>query len=271
MSWLTQFWGWLNTPAVSRQDRPDGKLNAPEKDGLSQAKAVLAAEQMQLADELERLFQAYDEKVQNLALRVRQLPAGAAEAEIRRLRAIQHELQSAVRRLEASSKTSQELEKELAYWQKRLDGRPRDRDAVRRQTEVLRSELAIRTPEEDAHWSRPQTAAEPFEVRKPIVFAVEDVRQEQRRRPNLEHPELDAEIPDYSHWPSADNLVLAIREATREAERWHAIPVECHDEEALIQIRHVKELNAWLKRVDRRDGTVRDRLELAISPRELKY
>ena len=92
MSWLTQFWGWLNTPAVSRQDRPDGKLNAPEKDGLSQAKAVLAAEQMQLADELERLFQAYDEKVQNLALRVRQLPAGAAEAEIRRLRAIQHEL-----------------------------------------------------------------------------------------------------------------------------------------------------------------------------------
>lgn len=270
MSWLNQFWGWLNMPAVSRQRRPDGKLKEPENDGLSHAKAVLAAEQTQLAEELERLFQAYDEKVQDLALRVRDLPAGAAEAEISRLRTIQHELQSAVRRLEATAKTRQELEKELAYWQKRLDGRPRDRDKARRQTEILRSEISIREPEAEASWSRPVMAEMQDEVRTPVTFLVEEAPYVQAE-PSRNHPELESEIPDYDYWPSADNLVAAIRDATREAERWHAIPVEDHDEEAVLQVRHVKELNAWLKRVDRRDGTSRDRLELAISPRELKY
>jgi len=270
MSWLTQFWGWLNMPAVSRQGRPDGKLNEPEKDGLSHAKAVLASEQAQLADELERLFQAYDEKVQDLALRVRDLPSDAAEAEIARLRTIQHELQSAVRRLEASAKSRQELEKELAYWQKRLDGRPRDREKVRRQTEILRSEMAIREPEEDGRWSQPAASEGRQDFRAPVTFVIES-EPEAFREPSGNHPELESGMPEYDHWPSAENLVAAIRDATREAERWHAIPVEDHDEEALIQIRHVKDLNAWLKRVDRRDGTTRDRLELAISPRELKY
>jgi len=271
MSWLTQFWGWLSMPAMGRQGRPDGAIGEPRNDGLSHAKAVLAAEQMQLADELERLFMAYDEKVQDLALRVRDLPPAAAEAEIARLRTVQQELQSAVRRLEAAAKTQQELEKELAYWQKRLDGRPQDRDKARRQAEVLRSELAIRVPEEDVRLANPAVPEIETSARRPVMLSVETGRQPVPAEPIRNHPELDAEVPDYGHWPSAESLVLAIRDATREAERWHAIPVEDHDEEALIQVRHVKELNAWLKRVDRRDGTVRDRLELAISPRELKY
>ena len=266
MSWLTQFWGWLNRSAESRQRGPDGKFNEPEKNDFCQAKAILAVEQSRLAEELERIFQAYDEKVKDLALRVRNLPAGAADAEIARLRVLQQDLQSVVGRLDAAAKSRQDLEQEMLYWQKRLDGLPCDRDKARRQTEILRSELAIRAPEEDLRWSMPAVVQAGSGIRQPFVFAIDD-EPAVPAEDGGNHPELSADIPDYDYWPSAENLVAAIRDATHEAERWHAIPIEDCDEEAVLQVRHVKNLNAWLKRVDRRNGTTRDRLKLAISLR----
>lgn len=271
MSWLSQFWGWLTEPAGSRQGRPDRGVGEEAGRGLSQAQAVLAAEQRQLADELERLFQAYDRRVQDLALRIRDLPPAAADAEIDRLQAVQHELQSAVRRLEAGAKDQQELEGELAYWRQRLEGRSRDKDKARRQAEIIRSELALRASSDICEDGEPvRIAPQRSEAWAPVAVAVERVPEAPREPPGSLQ-ELESELPDYAHWPEAENLVAAIREATREAERWHAIPVECHDEEALIQVKHVRDLNAWLKKVDRRNGVRRDRLELAICPRELKY
>jgi multidrug efflux pump subunit AcrA (membrane-fusion protein) len=270
MSLFTQLWGWLTEPAQNRQGLTDGAIEEAENCGPRHARAALASEQAELALELERLFMAYDEKVQDLALRLKDLKPNAAEAEVARLRAIQHELQAAVRRLEAAAKSRQELENELSYWQKMLGGEVSSREKARRQTEIIRSELAIRSPEDDFSMRLEQIPQSKFQAIETPVFAVEQITSESDSFP-AEHPELGMEVPDYAHWPDAENLVRAIREATREAERWHAIPVECHDEEAMIQVRHVRDLNAWLKRVDRRNGVTRDRLELAISPRELKY
>jgi hypothetical protein len=274
MSLFTQLWGWLTEPAQNRQGLTDGAIEEAKNNGPRNARAVLASEQAELALELERLFLAYDEKVEDLALRLKDLPANAAEAEIERLRAIQHELQAAVRRLEAAVKSRQELEHELSYWQKMQGGERDSREKARRQTEIIRSELAIRNPEEENY--APLPTAEAYEMptsgeRMVLAAEAEDEDEDEANACEAEPAELMAELPDYAHWPDAQNLVLAIREATREAERWHAIPVECHDQEALVQVRHVKDLNAWLKKVDRKNGVTRDRLELAISPRELKY
>ncbi len=63
-------------------------------------------------------------------------------------------------------------------------------------------------------------------------------------------------------------LLPAIRDATREAERWHAIPQTAQVEEALEQVRQLRELHASLKLLDRQLGVRRDRLALAMRMRD---
>lgn len=61
-----------------------------------------------------------------------------------------------------------------------------------------------------------------------------------------------------------EGLLRAIRDATHEAERWHALPLSEHNEDTLDQVQHLKELHSVLKRFDRENGIRRDRIQLAI-------
>jgi len=234
-----------------------------DTDDLSQAKVVLAAEQAELARELEKLFQAYDEKVIDLASRVRSLPPDASRAEVDNIREIQRELQLVVRRLESAVKSRQELEKELVQWREREGGKTREREVARRRAEIIRSELALR--DETEGWPvrlspvgvdyRPLSKCGPFVQRMGEAEQAGDSSEM---------------LADDMTFMDEDQLVMAIREATHEAERWHAIPVEDHDEEALLQVHHVRELNALLKQLDRQRGVHRDRIEIAINPRRVE-
>ncbi|GEM_PF-5711305 len=84
-------------------------------------------------------------------------------------------------------------------------------------------------------------------------------------------PQLGRGVAECDALPVIDPTLLlrAIREATREAERWHALPQVEHGEDALEQVRQLRELHASLKRLDREQGIERARLTLAVRMRDI--
>lgn len=265
MSWLSQFIAWLSPASNEKADNGTGVGLGKNIQERSSAKSALAAEQAELAHEIERLFLAYDERVREVSMRVRDLRPDAAEEEIARLRDVQKDLQMVVRRLDAAIKSRQELEQELSSWR----NRGQDREQVRRRAEIIRSELAVRGlgMVEDTEDIQP-IQIEDFVKDRPKTNILAGAEKEIEAIPVYVEDEDEQVEP--LHIPDVEHLLAAIREATREAERWHAIPVEDHDDEALLQVRHVKELNGLLKKLDRKQGISRDRIEMAICPREYR-
>lgn len=119
------------------------------EDNPEAALAALQEEQALLARELEETFLAHDAKTRALATRLASLgEAATSPEEIARLRAEQLELWRLIRRAQASTRATHELERELAEWADRPAdggelpfGHP-DHPATR--MELVSSELAVR-------------------------------------------------------------------------------------------------------------------------------
>lgn len=264
MSWISQFISWIAPTPKKAGSGGRVKVTGTENRKNS-LKSSLAAEQAELSREIERLFLAYDERVQDLAMRVRDLPPDASEEEARRLRDIQTDLQLVVRRLDAAIKSRQDLERELSNWRSRGNG-----EEGKRRAEIIKSELAIRggdLPESEESYD--SIVIEDLVKDRPKTNILAGAEDEIVEVP-VQEIEEEEEVPEPLRVPDVEHLLAAIREATREAERWHAIPVEDHDEDALLQVKHVKELNGILKQLDRDQGIERDRMEFAICPREYR-
>lgn len=220
----------------------------------------LKTEQRALADEIERLFRAFDERLMSLARRTHELTPETVEREADSLKTQQDALRRALRRLEAAAKQTGELERELEEWQAREPNGPLHADHPSIRAEILRSELALRGIQHssvDSRESRVASDEAQVESRESIVD--DDESSDFRLSTCDSLPETDV-----SH------LVAAIREASREADRWHGLPADEHDEDALVQVKHLKELHAILKRLDRSQGIARDRLELGVNAREVR-
>jgi hypothetical protein len=232
--------------------------SSPERGSLRALKATLTSEQLALADEMDRTIRALDERLQALAGGLHAMDGDETREELQSLARIQESVRLSLRRLQASAKTSQELTRELKEWE--------DREEPLR-VEVLRSELASRDPSRivvrteqmpvGARFIAPSDRhAEPGVMNR----APTDEDTEEIFLPMATESLLD---PDTAH------LIQAIREATHEAERWHAVPEEEHDEEILDQMHHVRDLHALLKQLDREQGRSRDRVAMAVNTREV--
>ena len=241
----------------------------------ARAKALLAADQMSLAQEIEETFQAYDERLEELASRTHRLSAKEVKHEAKRIRQAQDALRRALRRVEVSAKTAKELERELSLWEERENDAQdlhADHPAVR--AEMIRSELAVRGTEVPQRMREIPVAvnveteeADEEPAMKPVnaaLWLTQDAAEA-----GDEGSEEEEEISAPLSTPEAEHLLRAILEATREAERWHALPAEEHDEDTLYQLHQVRELHAALKRLDRENSIRRDRMAYAVSPREL--
>lgn len=270
MSWLKSlkdlFAPPQNRTAVQSFD-PAAFIRVCEEDP-ARAKALLAADQMSLAQEIEETFQAYDERLEELASRTHRLSPKEVKREAKQIRQAQDALRRALRRVEVSAKTAKELERELSLWEERENDAQdlhADHPAVR--AEMIRSELAVRGEK-----ARPREEPRAVKVAVPAAPPVNAALW-------LTHDDIHPESTDI--WdggmeddteplpsPEAEHLLRAILEATREAERWHALPEEEHDEDALYQLHQVRELHAALKQLDREYGIRRDRMAYAVSPRE---
>lgn len=228
---------------------------------------ALVEEQRALSSDVEGLFRAYDAKLRSLSGRLNDLDDEALAAEADEIAATQDALKRMVRRVEASVKASRDLERELAEWENRPDSASYHADHPEVRAELIRSELASRNPGRSvvsvgAYGVHPVRSDEGEGGRAPRAPTELD------EEPSLEAiPFLAASDP----LPEIDVacLLQAIREATREAERWHAVPSEEHDEDALLQLHHLRDLHAALKRVDREQGVHRDRLALAVNTHDI--
>jgi len=219
-------------------------------------KNKLALRQRDLAERLEELFRAYEERMEELAQCIRSLDEGCSEAEAERIKGLQESMRQAFLRLDAASRPAQDLKRDLMYWQ----NREAEAEAQER-IEILGSELALRGEK----FSAPRETLETDETEKAPVGTVAIQLMEQRD----DILPANSDTEDSLYLPDEACLLCAIREATHEAERWHAIPVTGEDEDALVQVHHVRELNGALKEYDRKRGVSRDRLPLAIRLRVL--
>jgi hypothetical protein len=119
--------------------------NDCEQDPLG-ALAELQEEQGRIAQELEETFVAYDQKLQTMARRLARQQEIPAPKELADVRQEQLELWRLVRRAQAASRSTRELERELAEWAERQDtavphGHP---DHPRTRSEIIGSELRAR-------------------------------------------------------------------------------------------------------------------------------
>lgn len=220
------------------------------------AQAVLQADQRELAEELEKTYGAYQAKLEEVAARLASLSPSEVRREARLLREAQDAMRRMLRRIEISSMTAQQLERELQEWKTRAEeGGPLHADHPRVRAEIIRSELASRGtgwPPAVIPWE-----ASPFRASAPSpMHSAEDFEE-------TEEDEGEGIMADHSDMrPDPEQLVRVIRLETREAERWHALPEA--DAEAIVQVRHLKELHGILKRLDRERGIRRNRLDLAV-------
>lgn len=262
MGWSSFFSRWF----PRKREASDLRVSFAEQGRLKQ-------EQRVLADEIEMLFRTFDQRLQDFALHADSLTETDFERQAEGLRAAQDGLRVALRRLESSMKGTRELERELAEWEGRMDGGTMHADHSDIRAEIIRSELAIRGVRRDVperfvsryiqKCDEMQNAADEETTVSPREKAAQEQEEDIRPREYVFRAHDPVRIID------ADRLVQAIREATHEAERWHALPLEVHDADATDQIRHLRELHAILKRLDREHGVVRDRLELAVNPRDI--
>jgi hypothetical protein len=241
-------------------DRFLRRSSAPSRDAEVQrcvedpdgAREDLARSQREVADALEDAFQALDRRSQKLAGEIGQLSDGAIRAEWGRLKAEQQALRHALHRFQASQRQAEELSSELHAWASRAEEGMADADEARRRAEIARSELAWRgqaAPELETR--RPK---EGVRLERPTGFDVPMRTERVALQIHGVDPEL---IPDEAH------LLQTIRDAVREVEKWHGHAPESHGVDAVSQVRHLRDLHAILKRLDRGRGIRRDRIHLA--------
>jgi hypothetical protein len=274
MSWFRAFKNFFSPSqeASAVQSFDPATFIAVCEEDPQRAKALLAADQMSLAQEIEETFRVYDERLEELASRTHDLSPKEVKREAKRIRASQDALRRALRRVEVSAKTAKELERELSLWEERENDAAElhaDHPAVR--AEMIRSEMTVRgtPPRQNRRESPNDTPVLSGIIANPApanvaLFLTQDLRPkiEERLMDEVEEP-VEA-LPS----PDAEHLLRAILEATREAERWHALPMEEHGEDALYQLHQVRELHAALKHLDREQGIRRDRVAIAVHPRE---
>jgi hypothetical protein len=103
----------------------------------------------------------------------------------------------------------------------------------------------------------------------PLSALAEDGEGDMAEDASDEDDEAQEDIRFEPH-PDTAHLIQAIREATREAERWHGYHSDdpLSYAEAADQLRHVRSLHAALRTLDRRAGVNRDRLAFAVRMRD---
>lgn len=266
-SWIDRLRRWLQKESPS-SDRFDPRtFDQLCREDPASARAALVADQRSLSEELERTYTAYEERLEAVSSRLRTLSPEDIEREARVLREAQDGLRRLIHRIEASAKTARDLERELHEWERRGDEEgPWHADHPLVRAEVVRSELASRGDIRRIFAIPPEQS--PFRVASvPEVAPEEEEEAPQPRVIAFGRYEEPATAREPLHSPDPEHLLHVIRLETREAERWHGHHES--DPEAIVQLRHLRDLHAALKRIDRERGIRRDRMAYAVHMREV--
>ncbi len=249
MTWLSALKRWC-LPSRSRG------LTCESSEDALRLRGVLEQEQRAIAQNLEGLFQVYDVRVREMAERLHGMSDAEIETESESLAQAQDELKQLTRRLETAVKSRQQLERELGEWQDRAgEGGPIHADHPVARAEIVRSEIALREA-----YRKPRTSCVSAQCCSSDHCNQPDIESET----NIATTDEFVEEPIRMEKLSPEQMIGIIREATKEAERWHATVQAQHSQDALDQMHHVRDLHALLKQIDRNQGIRRDRVALAV-------
>ena len=244
---------------------------------------LIQTDQQRLEDEIETTASALRLEIERLSRRIDALPKKAAKHELEALREAQDGLRRVVLRHVASSKQTLELERELTLWERRLDEtgeRTADHPNVR--AEIVRSELAGRgvtvARPDPALFLSSLSRSPSLSLRRQeshlgdeMSDTIDEISSDQVEMSDDDDMEqVKPEPVPFDPHPDTVHLIQAIREATREAERWHGQPEDDVDAfvDAADQVHQIRRLHAALKEIDRRNGVTRDRLSMAMRLRD---
>lgn len=216
----------------------------------AQAVQMLRREQRVLNERFERTCGVSSERMARAAQELRVASDEHDRASLRRLCESQERIRQLLLRIDATTRTEQELEREAADWEVRVT----HHSGVR--LEIVRSELALRRDIPRAisiKPARPTREAQP-QLRREGAGDVMASRTGYQNR----FEDASQTWHELSH-PHIEQLLQAIRMIRREIGR-HADAPEA-SEEILEEVHRLRALHATLKRLDREQGTRRDRQE----------
>jgi hypothetical protein len=213
---------------------------------------ALESDQRELAEQFEETTLAYQERVVDLASRLKDLRPEEVRREAKTLRDSHDSIRRILRRLEASALTSKEIEHELKGWEaRRGEQGPRHADHPEVRAEILRSELSVRGHGIPLKVISIDSSPLASLVESELSLQADDCFFDETIEPVNETFGADSE-----------NLISAIRHANREVERWHESPEINRD--AIDEVKELRRLHALLKQSDRESGVERDRMPLAV-------
>lgn len=259
-SWIERLKRWFRKEPPSSVSFDPVSFERICREDPASARAALEADQRSLADELERTYAAYSERLEGAASRLSGMSDGDVAREAAVLREAQDGLRRILRRIDASAQTARQLERELSDWESRgrVEG-PRHADHPLVRAEIIRSELATRGEFQQLVAISPDQSPFRIVIDERPTYAPSDFEAPLA----LPMAEAEERIPfETLASVEPEHLLHTIRFETREAERWHGHHDPDHD--AIEQVRQVRQLHGILKRLDRQKGIRRDRMTIAI-------
>jgi hypothetical protein len=238
--------------------------------------AELQEEQGRLAEELEETFRAFDERVRDMAKRMSGINGEPiTKKEMKSLKKEQQDLWRLVRRAQASSRTTRELQRELKEWTARPEGvapfgHP---DHPMTRAELVASELRVRG-----------IGVGPAGLSEGSVFDAGTMQVASSEEEALADGDLDSEpeedeAPDWEH-EDEEAILKELRNRKREMERIlesgsSFAPIGASgDEEGSVNdaavrelalfLGELRELHAHLRQNDRRNGVSRERWKIGM-------
>ncbi|MEO5927693.1 MAG: hypothetical protein ABIO72_03145 [Patescibacteria group bacterium] len=264
-SWIERLSRWFRKGPPSSVSFDPVSFERICREDPASARAALESDQRSLADELERTYAAYSERLESAAGRLAGMSDEDVAREARLLRESQDGLRRILRRIDASAHTARHLERELSDWEScgNTEG-PRHADHPLVRAEIIRSELATRGEMQQIVAISPEQS--PFRV---VIERQAYTPADFEEPVSLPMADAEEEIPfETLASLDPDHLLGTIRLETREAERWHGH--HDPDRDALDQVKQVRQLHAILKRIDREKGIRRDRTVYAIHMRDTR-
>jgi hypothetical protein len=263
-TWTDRLTSWLKKPSpkvsvapsrISRTEKMETCLEDP--DGALQE---LQQEQRLIAQELEETFVAYDRKLRAMAERLagrgkdRTTPSAA---ELARMRDEQTELWRLVRRAQASSRSTRQLERELMEWRGRSVsavpvGHP---NHPKTRLEIVQSELRTRGIERSVE-SAPALELKPVES-LPVMQAQPDDEI-------FGDDDIEDTGPSWTH-ETDEHIMRELMSREREMAKLLTVPQNPEVIAELASMAHeLRELHSHLRTHDRRERVKRVRWEVGI-------
>jgi hypothetical protein len=259
-SWIERLTRWFRKEPPSSVAFDPASFEKLCNEDPAAARDALEADQRSLADELERTYSAYSERLESAASRLAGMSDDDVAREAKILRDAQDGLRRILRRIDASAQTARQLERELSDWEsrERVEG-PRHADHPLVRAEIIRSELTTRGEFQQPVAIPPEQS--PFRI---VIEERQPYTPGDFEEPiNMPMADVEDEIPfETLASVEPEHLLHTIRFETREAERWHGH--HDPDQDAIEQVKQVRQLHAILKRLDREKGIRRDRMTIAI-------